>query len=181
VAPPQPSWDGLTNLTVKVELLLYTPLVPATPAGRGIGPDADAIDGGSVVSTLPVTSALSIALVRNRTAGATAVGDWRSLVFGTALMYTYVGPGATCGCDVSVASVCDACGKTRRVCVCECVIRIMSGRVESCRVASCLIVPHRTSLYLLLCLIVPHHVVISLPLSATAIAACRHDDAWCAL
>jgi hypothetical protein len=112
IAPAQPSWDGASNFTVRVDVLLYTPYTPGSASGRGVGPPADDIDDASVVSTLPVTAVMAVGLVHNSTASA-ARGSWRNIVYGSRLMYTYMasGSGIVCGCDLDPSTVCDACGK----------------------------------------------------------------------
>jgi hypothetical protein len=75
---------------------------------------------GMAVTTLDISSVYPVTLL-NSSAGTNATGhsrlrraavagNWRSAVYGSKLMYTYVPSGQTCGCDIAVSTECDSCG-----------------------------------------------------------------------
>jgi hypothetical protein len=121
VAPSQPFWNPSTatkNLTVLVQVLVLTPLVGDDTAG--IGPPSIQVMEGMAVTTLDISSVYPVTLL-NSSAGTNATGhsrlrraavagNWRSAVYGSKLMYTYVPSGQTCGCDIAVSTECDSCG-----------------------------------------------------------------------
>ena len=122
-APPQSvfSADPSSDLTLKVDLLMATPVAPGTGPGRGVGSRAQFVDGGTAYTSMDVRSVLAEDLVtgyngstlapsRRLRAARSLQSDPTVAVLQTDLLFTYTSSGAVCGCEVDAVTECDACG-----------------------------------------------------------------------